>query len=358
MTARPLGVLALNLGGPRTLAGVRPFLERLFADREIIRFPGGRLGQRLLARMVVLGRLPAVRRNYKSIGGGSPIYRLTLAQMDGLSRRLAARRGRTVRPYIAFRYTEPSSDDALRAMYADGIIDVVVLTLYPHYSTTTTGSSLRELQRALRRTGLEGRFHFRTVDRWHNHPGYLDLLAARVREGVATWPAERQRSVALVFSAHSLPVSFIEQGDPYPGAIAETVGAVVSRLGRDAPTYAALSYQSQTGPVRWLEPRTDRVLEELARDGVRDVLVVPVSFVSDHIETLYEVDQLFAGAAARAGITTFRRTRSFNDDPAFIAVLTELVERALDAGEGTEGRGGEGTGLGLGAREARLCASA
>jgi protoporphyrin/coproporphyrin ferrochelatase len=342
MTARPVGLLALNLGGPRTLADVRPFLCRLFADREIIRFPGGALGQRLIARLVVLARLRAVRRNYRSIGGGSPIYRLTLAQLDGVSQRLLARRGAPFRPYIAFRYTEPSSDDALRAMDADGIEDVVVLTLYPHYSTATTGSSLRELQRALRRTGLEGRFRLRIIDRWHDHPGYLDLLAARVREGIATWPAARRRDVALVFSAHSLPLSFIEQGDPYAAAIAETVGAVVRRLGRDAPTYSALSYQSQTGPVRWLEPRTDRILEELGREGVRDVLVAPVSFVSDHIETLYEVDQLFADAAARAGITTFRRTRSLNDDPAFLAVLADLVEHALDAE----------------AREEPLCASA
>jgi ferrochelatase len=342
MSERPVGLLALNLGGPRTLADVRPFLERLFADREIIRFPGGALGQRLMARMVVLARLRAVQRNYRSIGGGSPIYPLTLAQLDGASRLLAVRRGRAVRPYIAFRYTEPSSDDALLAMDADGVEEVAVLTLYPHYSTATTGSSLRELQRALQRTGLEGRFRFRVVNRWHDHPGYLNLLAERVREGVATWPAERRRGVALVFSAHSLPMSVVEQGDPYPSEIAETVAAVMSRLGSEAPAHAILSYQSQTGPVRWLEPRTDRILEELAREGMRDVLVVPLSFVSDHIETLYEVDQLFAGAAARAGITTFRRTRSLNDDPAFIAVLADLGERAL----------------GVGAREGPLCASA
>ena len=171
--------------------------------------------------------------------------------------------------------------------------------------------------------------------REHLHPredAPLDLLAERVREGVAAWPAARRPDVALVFSAHSLPMSFIERGDPYAAAIAETVGAVVSRLAGDAPAYSVLSYQSQTGPVRWLEPRTDRVIEELGHEGMRDVLVVPVSFVSDHIETLYEVDQLFGDAAARAGITTFRRTRSLNDDPAFIAMLAGLVEQRLDAG--------------------------
>jgi ferrochelatase len=332
MTAkRPVGLLALNLGGPETLEDVRPFLKRLFADREIIRFPGGIPGHQILARLVVLARLRAVRRNYRSIGGGSPIHRLTVAQLDGVSQRLAGRAGRTFRPYIAFRYTNPSSEGALKALAADGVEDVVVLTLYPHYSTATTGSSLRELDRALCRTGLKGRFRFHVVDRWHHHPGYLDLLAARVREGLRTWPPARRLGVALVFSAHSLPMSFVRAGDPYPTAIEQTVAAVATRLGSDRPAHTILSYQSQTGPVRWLGPRTDRVLEELGHSGVRDVLVVPLSFVSDHIETLYEIDQLFAGTAARAGITTFRRTRSLNDDPVFLDVLTALVEQALEA---------------------------
>ncbi len=331
MTAAPTGILALNLGGPRTLDQVRPFLQRLFADREIIRLPGGALGQRLISGWIVRGRLAAVRRNYASIGGGSPIYRHTAAQLEGVARRLTHRLERPFRPYIAFRYTEPSSDDALRAMAADGVREVVALTLYPHYSTATTGSSVRELKRALDRTGLAGRFRIRTVDRWYDHPRYLEVLAQRVRDALDAWPRQRRHRVVLLFSAHSLPMSFVEDGDPYPAHVAVTVQAVVRRLGADAPPYCALGYQSQTGPVRWLEPRTERVLAQLGRDGVRDVLVVPVSFVSDHIETLYEVDQLFAHAARRAGITTFHRIRSFNDDPEFLDALTDIVEGALDA---------------------------
>lgn len=331
MTAAPTGILALNLGGPRTLEDIHPFLSRLFADREIIRLPGGALGQRWLSGLIVRGRLAAVRRNYASIGGGSPIHRYTAAQLGGVARRLAHRRGGIFRPYIAFRYCAPSSDDALRAMAADGVDQVVALTLYPHYSTATTGSSLRELRRALDRTGLAGRFRFRTVDQWYDHPGYLEVLTQRVREGLGAWPPERRQRVVLLFSAHSLPLSFVEQGDPYPSHVAVTVNAVVRHLGADAPSYCALAYQSQTGPVRWLEPRTERLLTRLGREGVRDVLVVPVSFVSDHIETLYEVDQLFADAARRAGITTYRRTRSLNDDPDFLDVLTDIVEGALDA---------------------------
>lgn len=327
----PLGLLGPNLGGPRNLDDVRPFLLRLFSDREIIRLPGGAAGQGLLARLIVRARLRSVQRNYASIGGGSPIYRHTASQLSGVARRLADRTGRAVRPYIAFRYSEPTSEDALRAMARDGVREVVVLTLYPHYSTATTGSSLRELDRALHRTGLATRFQLRAVDRWYDHPGYIEALARRVREALETWPPERRGSVVLLFSAHSLPLSFVAAGDPYPAHIAATVSAVVERLGEDAPPRRELAYQSQTGPVRWLEPRTEHLLAQLGREGVRDVLLVPVSFVSDHIETLYEVDQLFAAAARRAGITTFRRTRSLNDDPWFLDALADLAGAALDA---------------------------
>lgn len=330
MTA-PIGILGLNLGGPRTLADIRPFLDSLFADREIIRFPGGALGQRLIAQLVVRARMPAVRRNYRSIGGGSPIHRFTTLQLVGVAERLASRRRRQFNPYLAFRYTEPSSDAALRAMAADGVADVVILTLYPQYSKATTGSSLRELDRALVRTGLINRFRFHLVDRWPEHPGYIDLLASRIRAALLAWPADRRRGVTVLFSAHSLPRSFITDGDPYAEQVQATVRAVLASLGPDRPARHHLSYQSQTGPVRWLEPRTERTLRRLGRAGVRDVLVVPVSFISDHIETLYEVDQLFAHAARRAGITSFRRTRSLNDDPAFLDVLADIADRALEA---------------------------
>jgi ferrochelatase len=322
-------LLALNLGGPRTLEDVRPFLQRLFADREIIRLPGGSVGQRWISGLIVRARLTTVLRNYASIGGGSPIHRYTLAQVAGVARRLADRLDRPCLPYIAFRYTEPSSDDALRAMAAHGVEDVVALTLYPHYSTATTGSSLRELARALDRTGLAGRFRMRAVDRWYDHAGYLDVLARRVRDALDRWPRSRRHQVVLLFSAHSLPMTFVEDGDPYPGHVAATVQGVLRRLGADAPAYCALGYQSQTGPVRWLEPRTEHLLARMGREGVRDVLVAPISFVSDHIETLYEVDQLFATAARRAGITTFRRVASLNDDPAFLDALADVAQSAL-----------------------------
>ncbi len=330
MSESPTGLVLLNLGGPADLAAIRPFLDALFADREIIRLPGGPLGQWLLSRIIVRARLPKVTSYYAAIGGGSPILRYTAGQGEGLAQRLNARRPDLApfKPYVAFRYAPPTSDDALRAMRRDGIRRAVVLTLYPQYSVATTGSSLRELERALKRTGLERAFDFTIVDRWADRPSYLDVLAAHVEEGLGTWPARRRGEVVVLMSAHSLPMSFVREGDPYPAEIEATFEGVMARLKEPRPR-CLLAFQSQTGPVRWLGPQTSDVIRELGRGLRRDVLVAPIAFVSDHIETLYEIDILFAEEAKQAGITDFRRAASLNLDPRFLEALADVVEAAL-----------------------------
>jgi len=326
----PTGLVLLNLGGPADLDGIRPFLDALFADREIIRLPGGALGQKLIARMIVRARLPKVRANYAAIGGGSPILRYTQGQGAGAAERLAARRPDLApfKPYVAFRYAPPTADDALRAMRADGIRRAVVLTLYPQYSEATTGSSLRDLQRALDRTGLRGAFDLTVVDRWADNPCYLDVLAAHVEEGLQAWPDGRRAGVVVLMSAHSLPMSFVKDGDPYPGEIERTYAGVVARLRAPRPR-CRLAYQSQTGPVAWLGPQTEDVVRELGREGQRDVLVAPIAFVSDHIETMSEIDIEFAAVAREAGVSEFRRMASLNLDPRFLDALADVVAEAL-----------------------------
>jgi ferrochelatase len=326
----PTGLVLLNLGGPADLDAIRPFLDALFADREIIRLPGGALGQRLIAKMIVRGRLPKVRANYAAIGGGSPILRWTTGQGDGVAQRLSARRPDLApfQPYIAFRYAPPTADDALRAMRADGVRRAVVLTLYPQYSEATTGSSLRDLDRALDRTGLRGAFDLKVVDRWAGHAGYLDVLAAHLEDGLRPWPAERRAGVVVLMSAHSLPMSFVERGDPYPAEVERTYQGVVERLRPPAPR-CRLVFQSQTGPVRWLGPQTEDAIRELGRAGQREVLVAPIAFVSDHIETLSEIDIEFAEVAREAGVADFRRMESLNLDPRFLDALADVVAAAL-----------------------------
>ena len=228
------------------------------------------------------------------------------------------------------RYWRPSTEEALRALTAEGIERIVTLTLYPHYSRATTGSSERELRRVLARPEWDGRFRILGIDRYPEEPGYLGALADSVTQALGSFPVETRDGVTLLFSAHGLPQRFVDAGDPYVSETEATVRGVLRLLG--VRNRHALAYQSRTGSVKWIGPGVPETIARLAREGVRDLLVVPVSFVGDHIETLYEVDQLFAAAAKRAGIRHYRRSAALNTHPLFIEALAGLVERRLAAG--------------------------
>jgi ferrochelatase len=319
-------VLLLNMGGPDDLASVEPFLVKLFSDREIIELPLGPLLQPVVARLIAKRRGPSVRQNYASIGGGSPQLRLTRAQAAALETRLNRDCAR-YRVGIAMRYWHPDSAAALTSMADAGISRIVTLTLYPHYSRATTGSSRRELERTLAQPRFRNHFHVSSIDSYPDEPLYLDALTDTVQRALDSFPAARRHDVVLLFSAHGLPQKFIDEGDPYVEHTERTRRGVLARL--QVPNRQLLAYQSRTGPVQWIGPGTEDVLEELAREGVREVLVIPVSFVSDHIETLYEVDQLFRDGALRAGIADYRRSDALNTHPRFIEALAQLVERHL-----------------------------
>jgi ferrochelatase len=336
-TDAPVAVLLFNLGGPEDLSAVEPFLVRLFSDREIIRLPGGAALQPAMARLIAKLRGRSVRRNYGLIGGGSPQLRITRAQAQALQDRLNSQptaaghaRGR-YRVFIAMRYSRPSAADAIDAIAAAGIGTIVTLTLFPHFSRATTGSSRSELERVLQTpTWRDVPFDIRHIDHYESDPAYLDAMAATVRDGWESIPPDRRRRAVILFSAHGLPQRFVDQGDPYVEHINATRFGVLERLGLD--NRQILAYQSRTGPVRWLRPGTEEVLRELGEDGVKDVLVVPLSFVSDHIETLYEVDMLFAETARAAGITGYYRPQALNTHPLFIQTLAGLVERVIGSG--------------------------
>lgn len=324
----PIGVLLFNLGGPDTTADVEPFLVNLFSDREIIELPFGAVFQPLFARIIARRRGPEVRHNYDRIGGGSPQLRLTGEQAAALEARLNTN-GRRFKTFIAMRYWKPTTAQALQDMASAGVSRVVTLTLYPHYSCATTGSSESELRRTLKRSTWNGRFQITGIPSYPDEPHYLDALTQTVRDGLATWPEAERDRVVLLFSAHGLPKKFVDRGDPYVEHTHMTRDGILQRL--QVPNRHVLAFQSRTGPVEWIGPGTDEVIASLGREGVRDVLVVPLSFVSDHIETLYEVDMLFADDAKAAGITTYRRTAALNTHPLFIEGLASLVERHIEA---------------------------
>jgi protoporphyrin/coproporphyrin ferrochelatase len=327
------GILMLNLGGPQTLDQVEPFLLNLFADREIIQLPF----QSWLGPFIARRRTPKVQANYRAIGGGSPILHWTQVQGQGMVERLDRLSPHTAphRFYPAFRYIEPDSRQALLAMKADGVQRAVAFTQYPQFSCTTTGSSLNELWRVLHQEGLERAFEWSLIDRWFDHPGFIDAMAHSVEVGLEAYPAAERAGVLLLFSAHSLPLHVINRGDPYPHEIAASMHAVLRRL--SLPNPYLLTYQSEVGPVKWLGPSTEKTLRQLGRQGQKNVLVVPVAFTSDHIETLSEIDLEYGELAREYGIRGFHRAPALNDDPVFLDALADIVHRRLrrhlDSGE-------------------------
>src|SRR6266545_129060 len=322
-------IVLFNLGGPSDLAAVEPFLVNLFSDREIIQLPGGAALQPTMARLIAKLRGPSVRENYQRIGGGSPQLRITRDQAEALERRLNAGSGghQHYRVFIAMRYSRPSSADALEAIAAAGIHRIVTLTLFPHFSKATTGSSRSEFDRALAAARRRGEFEVSHIEHYPTDTRYVEAVTETVRIAWHDVPAARREKAVLLFSAHGLPQRFIDDGDPYVTHIDATRFAVLERL--NLPNRQRIAYQSRTGPVRWIGPGTEETIKELAEEGVTDVLVIPLSFVSDHIETLYEVDMLFADAARDAGITGYYRAPALNTHPLFIEALTGLVHEHL-----------------------------
>jgi protoporphyrin/coproporphyrin ferrochelatase len=309
-------VLLLQMGGPDSLDAIEPFLLNLFSDRDIIRI-GPAFLQPLIARFIVKRRAPKVAAYYEKIGGKSPIRELTEVQAAALEKEL----GEDYRCFVAMRYWRPTTIEALAAIKKEGISRIIALSLYPHYSRATTGSSINELKRILKDSGV--RFEVAYIDRFYDHPLYIRALAERIEEGLARFTARSE--VELVFSAHSLPQSFIDQGDPYLSHIEETVRLVMERLGE---VDHHLAFQSRAGPVKWLEPSTEEMLRHLAAHGSKNLLMVPLSFVSDHIETLYEIDIQYAEEAKALGVENFRRSPSLNDAPLFIDCLADLIRKA------------------------------
>lgn len=310
-------LLLLQMGGPDSIAAVEPFLMNLFTDRDIIKI-GPSFLQPFIARRIVKKRAPKVAEYYRQIGGKSPIRELTDAQGKGLQELL----GQDYRYFVAMRYSRPSTLEALAAIKKEGIKRIVAVSLYPHYSRATTGSSVNELHRVLKQAGNQ--FEIVCIDRFYDHPLYIQALTEKVREGLANFPDPGE--VQIVFSAHSLPQSFIDEGDPYLGHIQETVRLVMEQLNGTSPHH--LCFQSKASPVKWLEPSTEATLKRLAGEGRKNVLMVPLSFVSDHIETLHEIDIQYAEEAAGLGITCFMRSPSLNSSPLFLECLADLVRKA------------------------------
>ena len=318
-TTRRLGVVLFQLGGPDTLEAIEPFLYNLFCDPDIIDFPFARIGRKPLAKLISATRARKVQHHYAMIGGGSPIRRHTERQARALEAELR-QQGIDAHCFVAMRYWHPFTSEAIADLRRADCDEVVLLPLYPQYSATTTGSSLNEWQRL-----FSGDVPVHCVEPFYRNPTYLDAVIEKVADTLSRFPAPKRP--ALVFSAHSLPISVIENGDPYQRQIEETVRLLRKRAGWSNPH--RLCYQSKVGASRWLQPSLHQTLRQLASAQVREVCVVPVAFVSDHVETLGEIDHEAREEARRLGIVQFEMSAGLNDSPKFIQALGQIVQESL-----------------------------
>lgn len=320
-----VGVLLLNLGGPEQLEDVRPFLYNLFSDPEIIRLPFRWL-QRPLAWLISSLRTQKSEDNYREIGGGSPLRRITEEQAIALQD-LLQQDGHEAQVYIGMRYWHPFTEEALERIKRDRVEELVILPLYPQFSISTSGSSFRLLEKLWQEDPYFERVKYTVIPSWYKRQGYLNAMAQLIAQELDRF--DHPDGVHIFFSAHGVPSSYVEEaGDPYQREIEECTELILRTLNR--PNEHTLAYQSRVGPVEWIKPYTEDALVELGDRGVKDLLVVPISFVSEHIETLQEIDIEYRELAQEAGIDNFQRVPALNTHPVFIEDLAAMTLEALD----------------------------
>jgi protoporphyrin/coproporphyrin ferrochelatase len=319
------GVLLFNLGGPETLEDVRPFLFNLFSDPEIIQIKSNVL-RRSLACIIAQLRQSKSKKLYRQIGGGSPLRRITENQAAALGAELASR-GYDAHVYVGMRCWRPSIDEAVKRILQDGIRRLVLLPLFPQYSTTTTGSCFRYFQTLDERLGFSSKNQISYIQSWFREPLYIEAMVDLIGAGLAQFSEADRTKVHILYSAHSIPARYVQQGDPYLEQTRESIALIQARLEK---AYAStLSFQSKVGPVKWLGPATKDVLKKLAKDGIADIMAVPISFVSDHLETLQEMDIQYKNLAADLGIRQFHRAAALNLNPKFIQALAAITINAF-----------------------------
>jgi len=301
-------VILLGMGGPETVDDIPVFLRNIFSDRAIIRLPGGKLFQKPFAHLIAKMRGKNVQENYRRIGGGSPLLKWTKSQADHIVSNLS-HDGSSVKCYIGMRYFRPFTQSAIEAAYADGFRKIVFLPMYPQYCRATTGSSFTVARESLKGyNDVDAVF----INEFHDHDGYIQLFRKYIEENIA----EGER---LLFSAHSIPQGFLDDGDPYVQQVERTAALVAG------DREYSISYQSRTGPVKWVGPDTIEEVTRLCVTENKSLFIVPISFVCDHIETLFELDLDLEEQIGPSVAGKIRRVPMFNDDAEFGSVLANII---------------------------------
>lgn len=311
-------IVLLNLGGPDSLDAVQPFLENLFNDPDIFKLPF----QRSLAKIISKSRAPKVIEEYKLIGNKSPIGYWTELQRKMLENNLK-KIDNAIDVYIAMRYWHPLTKETADKISDGNYEKIILVPLYPHFSVSTTGSSFNEWNRVFKKNNEEVIF----INDYYEHPKYLKAINERIDEAYLKFPTEVRKDIQLVFSAHGTPVSYVEKGDPYSEQIKKSMNEIMKL--RNFSNEYHLCFQSKVGPMKWLEPSTSDTIKELISNGKRNLLIIPISFVSDHIETLFELGIFYRKMAEESGVENYIVMQGLNDSELFIDALFDIVKTHL-----------------------------
>jgi protoporphyrin/coproporphyrin ferrochelatase len=315
------GIVLFNLGGPDSLNAVEPFLANLFNDRDIFKLPF----QNRLSKFIAKKRAPKIIKEYELIGGSSPLICWTELQAKALKEALKLE-GYDADVFIAMRYWKPLTAETAKIVEEGCFDKVFLLPLYPHFSVSTTGSSFNEWTRVY--TGNKQGLVY--INDYFDNEKYAASINKRIDEALLLFPEEKRNGVQLVFSAHGTPVSYVKKGDPYSGQIKKTVELVMKQ--RNNSHKYCECFQSKVGPVKWLTPSTKTMIEELAAQGEKSLLIIPISFVSDHLETLFELNIQYRELSEKAGIENYIVMQGLNDSELFIEALTEIIKDKLQKG--------------------------
>lgn len=309
---QPTDIILANLGAPAKPGEVRPFLKNLFCDPDIFHFPFGKPGQAFFSSMISILRAPKSRRFYNAIGGGSPLHENTIKQAGKLESNLDSRKNYRIR--IAQRYWNPFISEVAEEVRQDGGQEIILLPLYPHYSTTTTLSIVNEWKRVAADLPEP-----QIIERFYSEPLYIDACVEQIRNTLKKFSTQPH----ILFSAHSIPVQRVVEGDPYEKEIIDNMELIMDQLGRNY-SYS-LCYQSKVGHIKWLEPKVETEIDRLVAEGINRILVFPISFVSEHLETLYELDILKRNYALTHGICEYHRAATVQDSDLFIRTLAKII---------------------------------
>ena len=317
-----IAVFLLDFGGPKTLEDVQPFLKNLFSDRSIFPFP---FGQEIFANVVSKLRAPKVAKGYAKIGGGSPAPAQTFELVEELNNAFS-QANLHLKVFVGMRYLDPFIDETLRIIVKQNPKGILVIPMFPQYSTATTLSVFQEFQRAY--DAMKTSIPYQWIEWWYDQPAFVTGWCYVLQKALAKFDESIRATVPVLFSAHGLPLSFVtERKDPYPKQIKESCSQIMTYLGTENPAY--ISYQSRVGPMEWLKPATIEFVEELGKKNVKNLVIAPISFLTDHIETLFEIDHEIIPHAKKHGIEKIVRSEALCHTPYLKKTLEELILKRL-----------------------------